>query len=382
MRLLISGGGTGGHVYPALTVIEALRQRKPAGAALPTLSAADLLWVGSRGGMEEELVKRADIPFSGLAAGGLRGMGPLKALRNALQIVGSISQARGILDRFKPDVILVTGGYACVSVTLAARTKRIPVVIYLPDIQPGLAIRFLSRFAERIAVTSEESYHYFRREKVAVTGYPVRSLVFDLDKAQACQAFDLDANEKVLLALGGSRGARSINQALVAGLRELLPVCQILHITGRLEADWVAGVTKGLPKESRERYRYYPYVHDMPQALAAADLAVARAGAATLGEFPAASLPAILVPYPYSGQHQKPNAEYMVENGAALLLPDAELPQQLVPTVLELLGDEQALADMGASARAMARPDAAEAIAEQLWQIARRRAARGAGVKP
>jgi UDP-N-acetylglucosamine--N-acetylmuramyl-(pentapeptide) pyrophosphoryl-undecaprenol N-acetylglucosamine transferase len=341
---------------------------------LPTLVPADILWIGSRGGIEEDLVRHAGIDFAGLAAGGLRGMGALVTIRNALRIAGSVGKARRLLSQFKADVLLVTGGYACVAVTLAGWFQRIPVVIYLPDVVPGLAIRFLGRFATKVTVTSEESYHFFRREKVVVTGYPVRSEVFDLDRTEARQLLGLDPEVKTLLVFGGSRGARSINQALVAGLDKLLPACQIVHISGRLDADWVAGVAKRLPAPLRERYHHHAYLHDMPQALVAADLAVARAGAATLGEFPAAKLPALLVPYPHSGQHQSPNAEHMERNGAARVLPDADLEGKLVPTVLELLGDEGMLADMRESAHAMARPDAAYVIAGQLWQLARQRA--------
>jgi UDP-N-acetylglucosamine--N-acetylmuramyl-(pentapeptide) pyrophosphoryl-undecaprenol N-acetylglucosamine transferase len=301
-------------------------------------------------------------------------MGLLTKLRNAFRIIGSVGRARTVLARFRPDVVLVTGGYACVSVTLAAWIRWLPVMIYLPDITPGLAIRFLSRFASRVAVTSEESYRYFRRDKVVVTGYPVRSDVYQLERSDARRALGLDAEAKTLLVFGGSRGARSINRALVAGLGELLPVCQIVHISGRLDAEWVQGAAKRLPDGLRERYHHYAYLHDMPNALVAADLAVARAGAATMGEFPAARLPALLVPYPYSGQHQEPNAEYMMRNGAAKVLPDAGLQERLVPTVLELLRDDQALAEMREGARAMARPDAAESIAEQLWLLARQRA--------
>ncbi len=341
---------------------------------LPTLAPADILWIGSRGGIEEELVRHAGIDFAGLAAGGLRGMGALVTLRNAMRIAGSVGKARRLLSQFKADVLLVTGGYACVAVTLAGWFQRIPVVIYLPDVVPGMAIRFLGRFATKVTVTSEQSYHFFRRERVVVSGYPVRSEVFDLDRTEARRLLGLDLEAKTLLVFGGSRGARSINQALVAGLNELLPVCQVVHISGRLDADWVAGVTKGLATPLRERYHHHAYLHDMPQALVAADLAVARAGAATLGEFPAAKLPALLVPYPYSGQHQRPNAEYMERNGAARMLLDADLESMLIPTALELLGDEGMLADMRESANAMARPDAAYVIAEQLWQLARRRA--------
>lgn len=375
MKLVVSGGGTGGHVYPGLTVIKVLLDSKPSGSRLPTLKRADLLWIGSRGGLEADLVKQADIEYIGLAAGGLRGKGLLDRARNALRILGSVGRARDILDEFQADVVLVTGGYACVAVTLAAWMKNVPIVIYLPDVVPGQAIRFLSRFAAIVTVTSEESYHYFRREKVVVTGYPVRPEFYSLDRAEARRELGLEAEEQTLLVFGGSRGSRSINQALVAGLRELLPVCQVVHVSGTLDADWVAGAAKKLPEELQGRYHHYPYLHGMARAMVSADLAVARAGASTLGEFPAAKLPALLVPYPYSGQHQTPNAAYMVRNGAAQLLPDADLKEKLVPIVLRLLGDAQALADMRESANAMARPDAAEAIAGQLWMLAKRRAA-------
>jgi UDP-N-acetylglucosamine--N-acetylmuramyl-(pentapeptide) pyrophosphoryl-undecaprenol N-acetylglucosamine transferase len=356
--------------------MNALCESKPMDAALPTLAPADVRWIGSRGGIEEELVRRAGIEFVGLAAGGLRGMGLMTKIRNTIRILGSVRRARSVLTQFGPDAVLVTGGYACVAVTLAAWLQWIPVVIYLPDIVPGLAIRFLSRFAAKVTVTSEESYHFFKREKVVVTGYPVRSDIYGLDRDSSRRSLGLEPETQTLLVFGGSRGARSINQALVAGLRELLPVCQIVHVSGRLDADWVAGMAKRLPEPLRGRYHHYAYLHDMPPALAAADLAVSRAGAATMGEFPAARLPAILVPYPHSGQHQNPNAAYMARNGAAQVLEDARLEERLVPQVLALLRDEKLLAEMRESAHAMARPDAAEAIAGQLWLSARQRALR------
>jgi UDP-N-acetylglucosamine--N-acetylmuramyl-(pentapeptide) pyrophosphoryl-undecaprenol N-acetylglucosamine transferase len=338
----------------------------------PAVSHDDILWIGSRGGMEQGLVERAGLAFIGLAAGGIRGVGIAAGTRNALHIARSVPQARSILRQFKPDVVFITGGYATVAVGLAAWSLRLPVVIYLPDIIPGMAIRTLSRLATRVAVTTEVSYQFFRREKVTVTGYPVRRSVFETSQLEARQAMELDPEERTLLVFGGSRGARSINRALTAGLRELLPVCQIVHVSGRLDADWVRGVAKSLPEALRSRHHHYEYMHNMPQALAAADLVLSRAGAATLGEFPAAGLPAVLVPYPHAGQHQAANAAHLAGAGAAVVIDDAELERKLVPTVLRLFRDSELLGEMGQVARSLARPDAATAIAQVLWQATRR----------
>jgi UDP-N-acetylglucosamine--N-acetylmuramyl-(pentapeptide) pyrophosphoryl-undecaprenol N-acetylglucosamine transferase len=370
MKLLISAGGTGGHVYPALAVVEYLLNQPP-GAALPAMQPSDILWVGSSTGLEGELVEHAGLRFANLAAAGLRGKSAKETVYNSAQIAAGVSKARGILARFKPDVVLATGGYACVAVTLAARTRGIPVVIYLPDIVPGLAVRFLSRFSRKVAVTSEASYEYLRRDKVVVTGYPVRSELYAWDKVEARKTLGLDPGEPTVLVFGGSRGARSINQALASGLRDLLPKCQVLHISGRLDAEWVAGVARSLPEMLKPQYHHYDYLHEMPQALISADLAVARAGAAVMGEFPATGLPAILVPYPHSGQHQEANARYMARNGAAEMIADAQVGKKLVPTILRLLESSSELAQMREATLAMARADAAEAIAIELWVAAR-----------
>jgi UDP-N-acetylglucosamine--N-acetylmuramyl-(pentapeptide) pyrophosphoryl-undecaprenol N-acetylglucosamine transferase len=381
MKLVVSGGGTGGHVYPALAVVASLLESGSQEAGPGALAVSDVLWIGSQGGIEEGLVRNDGLPYVGLQAGGLRGKNPLESMRNAVRISGSVGKARSILAGFEPDVVFATGGYACVAVTLAARTQSTPVLIYLPDIVPGKAVEFLSRFAAQVAVTSEESRQYLPPGKTVVTGYPVRANLWTLNRAQAQKALGLDEGMKTLLVFGGSRGARSINCALVAGLRELLPVCQVVHVSGRLDAGWVADAAKDLPSDLLARYHYHAYLHDMPQALVAADLAVARAGAATLGEFPAVGLPSILVPYPHSGQHQYPNAAYMARRGASCVIADAELAEKLVSAVLELFKDAGKLASMKDSAAALARPDAAEALAEQLLVMGRHHGTARLGAK-
>jgi UDP-N-acetylglucosamine--N-acetylmuramyl-(pentapeptide) pyrophosphoryl-undecaprenol N-acetylglucosamine transferase len=331
-----------------------------------------VLYIGVAGAVEEDLASRAGIPFRAIESGQVRGMPLWVAARNLLKAANGSRQARRLVSEFQPDVLLVTGGYVAGPVVLAASRAGVPVFIYLPDVEPGLAIQRMSRFARRVGVSFPEVAAHFPA-KAIVTGYPVRPEILALagQKAFARQGLGLPQDEPVLLVFGGSRGARSINQALAAALPALLPRCHVLHISGTLDWPEVETRAQDLPQALRERYHAYPYLHDdMPLALASADLAVARAGASTLGEFPALALPSILVPYPYSGQHQDNNAAYLVDRGAAVRLMDAELGARLAPIILELLDDSAALGAMAASARTLARPNAAAVIAEELVQLA------------
>ena len=300
-------------------------------------------------------------------------MAPWVALRSLMKMARGVRQASRLVAEFRPDVAFVTGGFVAAPVVWASWRAGVPVFIYLPDMAPGLAIRNMSRFARRVAVSFPEVAAFFPG-KAVVTGYPVRPEIQMAAAAPqaARRKLGLAGDLPVLLAFGGSRGARSINRALTASLPELLPHCQVLHVSGTLDWPAVEKQVRELPEALRHRYHPYPYLHDeMALALAAADLVVARAGASTLGEFPAAGLPSILVPYPYSGQHQELNADCLVQHGAALKVADADLPACLVPTVLGLLNDPTRLAAMGTAARAMARPQAAERIALELYRLAK-----------
>jgi len=250
-------------------------------------------------------------------------------------------------------------------------------MVYLPDREPGLAIRLLSWLVDRIAVSFEQVVETFpaaNRGKVWVSGYPVRADLIrarDMDHRAACAALGLDPDLKTLLVLGGSHGARPINQAVIAALPELLEQCQIVHISGQLDGPWVQQESAKLPARLQARHHPYAYMHEeLAAAMAAADLVVARAGAATLAEFPAVGLPSILVPYPYSGQHQAANADFMAAHGAGVRVDNDDLETRLKPTVLGLLGDQQALERMVASAQAVARPEAAARLAGELRRLA------------
>ena len=362
MRILVSGGGTGGHVYPILSVLDALRER--------TKGEGDILYVGHQAGVEASLVPRAGIPFAPIAGGQVRGQAPWTLARNLVRIGKGYGQARALVRQFRPDVCFITGGWVTVPVALAAWRHGVPLVIYLPDITPGLAIRALQHLATRVAVTVPDSARHFPH-KAVVTGYPVRRQVWDATREQARATLGLPQEEKVLLVFGGSRGARSINRALVAGLEDVLPLAHVVHITGTLDYEWVQDAAERLSGDGRSRYHVHAYLHDeMPLALAAADLVVCRAGASVLGELPARGLPAVLVPYPYAGRHQERNARYLADRGAAVVVEDERLSQDLVPTVRALLEDDARRSAMARAARALAVPDAAARLAAMLLEVA------------
>lgn len=334
-----------------------------------------MLYAGVAGAVEEDLARRAGVPFRSVDSGQMRGVGLLRAVQGLWKAGKGTRQARALIGDFRPDVVFVTGGYVAGPVVWAAWRASVPVFIYLPDMEPGVAIRRMSRLASRVGVSFDDAAAHFPG-KAVVTGYPVRPdvLAWAGRKMEARAALGLDAAMPVLLVFGGSRGARSINQALAGALPDLLPHCQVLHISGALDWPEVEARAAGLPETLRRRYRPFPYLHDeMAPALAAADLVAARAGASTLGEFPALSLPSILAPYPHSGQHQDVNADYLVSHGAALKVPDAELAAKLGKLVLALLLDPQRLQQMQAAAGALARPGAAARIAQELQQLAGQR---------
>lgn len=341
------------------------------------LPASDVLWIGTRGEMEEQLVSRAGIRLETISGGPIVGVALWQRARNGARLLWSLGRVWQLMRRFKPDVLFMTGGYVNGPVALVARFLRVPSAIYLPDIEPGAAIRMLSRFAHRVACTAEASRQYFEADKVMVTGYPVRPSVreaADLSRDEALAQFDLTPERQTLFVFGGSRGARSINRALLDGLPALLAQYQVIHVSGGLDWPEVEERAVRLPERLRRFYRPNAYLHErMGAAFRSADLAVARAGASMLGESPAFGLPSILVPYPHAWRYQKVNADYLAERGAAVRLDDARLATQLVPTVVALLEDETRLSAMRDAARALDKPGAARNLAQLIVELAKRR---------
>ena len=361
MRVLIGAGGTGGHVYPALATAQALlRDQREAPA---------LHFVGAQGGMERKLVQESALEFDGyheVFAGPVHGVNPLSAAVSLVKLTVGTIQSLVKLLQIRPRVILLTGGWSNLPIALAARVLGIPNVIYLPDIEPGLTIKVLQRFAQTVAITVEASARYFPAGKTVVTGYPLQENRLSATRESALERFKLEAARKTLLVFGGSRGARSINIALGACLGRLLADgLQILHITGEL--DWERAMREAGEWKDHPNYQAFPYLHDaMGLAFAAADLVVCRAGASTLAELPLFALPAILVPYPYAWRYQKVNADYLSERGAAIRLDDGEMSDKLYDEIAHLIQDEGRLREMSEQSRALANPDGATKLARLL----------------
>jgi UDP-N-acetylglucosamine--N-acetylmuramyl-(pentapeptide) pyrophosphoryl-undecaprenol N-acetylglucosamine transferase len=320
--------------------------------------------------MEADLVERAGVSFKAIPAAGIHGVG-LRALPgNFLQLVRGFFAARKHLAAFRPQVMFFTGGFVAVPVALAG--WRIPTVVYVPDIEPGLALRLVSRFADRIALTLEASRSFFpESDRLTVTGYPTRPALAGWNAARGQALFGLDPGTPTLLVFGGSKGARSINSAVLQVLEALLEYVQIIHISGHLDWPRVQVAEQNLASGQAARYRAFPYLHDeMGAALAAADLALSRAGASVLGEFPLFGLPAVLVPYPYAWRYQQVNAQALADTGAAVILNDADLPAQVLSVVQELIQDQPRRGAMQRAMRELAHPQAAGEIAGLIRNVA------------
>ena len=345
-------------MYPALAVHNALTNR---------LRDVDTLWVGSEGGMEEALVKRQGITYQSIPAAGLHGVGLAKLPRNLLKLTRGVFAARNILNEFKPDVMFFTGGY--VAAPMAVAGMSIPSLLYVPDIEPGMALKSLARFSDAIAVTLEGSQRFFNK-KVIQTGYPLRADLALWDRSTAHRHLGIASGLPVLLVLGGSKGARSINFAVLNRLRDLLQKFEVIHLAGDADWNYAKHHREQLPPDLAARYHVMPYLHEMGAALAATDLVMSRAGASCLGEYPLFGLPAILVPYPHAWRYQKVNADYLTSRGAAVILEDHVLDAELMNTLNVLMENPNKLRSMRAAMFELSHPRAAEKIAGLLMELA------------
>jgi len=352
-------------VYPALSVLQALGSK------------ADVLWVGSEGGMEADLIARHNVPFTSIPAAGVHGVGLLTLPGNLIKLARGYFQSKRILTEFKPDVLLFTGGYVAVPLAMAA--TKLNSVLYVPDIEPGLALRSLAKFSDVIAITAEDSRKFFDPNKrIEITGYPIRTDLGRRTKMVALKEMNLSNDLPVILIIGGSKGAHLINQAVLPQLPALLNKAQVIHLTGQADLSEAQQVKNLLAPQLANRYHPYPYLHnEIGAAFACADLAISRAGASTLGELPMFGLPAILVPYPFAWRYQRVNAEYLASHQAVEIIENDVLEAKLIPAVDRLISNPSRLAKMSAAMKSLAEPRAAMNIAALLLELGQSNERRG-----
>jgi UDP-N-acetylglucosamine--N-acetylmuramyl-(pentapeptide) pyrophosphoryl-undecaprenol N-acetylglucosamine transferase len=374
MRLIIAGGGTGGHVTPALATLAVLRDRLDR-------QPLDLLWIGTRDGVERRITTEQGIPFRAIQAGKLRRYLSLENLVDFGRIPVGVAQALGQVARFRPDVVFSTGGFVSVPTVTAAGLLRRPVLVHEQTAQFGLANRLNLPFATTIALPYEASRAFVppTRRRVVVTGNPVRADLFAGDREEGARLLGLDPAVPTLYVTGGARGAQVLNSTLANILPGLLPRYQVIHSRGTQEerptlADLQASVAH-LPAEQRARYAVREFIGaELPHVYALASLVVGRAGAGTVAELAALGKPAILIPLPGTGgDEQTKNARLLADAGGALMLPERDLtPESLVAAIVRLLDPDarDTLARMGEAARTQSPGDAAERLADEVLRLA------------
>ena len=364
MKIIISGGGTGGHVFPAIAIANALREVDPQ---------VDILFVGAEGKMEMEKVPAAGYTIVGLPVAGINRR--LLALRNwsvPFKLFRSIRKARRIVRDFKPDVVVGVGGYASAPTLWCAQRRGIPTLIQEQNSYAGLTNKFLARRARKICVAYKGMERFFKDEKkIIFTGNPVRQ---DLDnvaalRSEALSRFDLDADRKTLLIIGGSLGARTINESVLAHLHSLTAAADI-QVLWQVGEVYEKDVRLKMAAYQCHNVKMKNFIRRMDYAFAAADLVISRAGAGAISELCVVRKPAILVPSPNVAEdHQTKNAMALVKNNAAILVPDMEAVNQLIPIALKVLNNGERLQELSHNIGAMAMTNAANDIAKEVLSL-------------
>jgi UDP-N-acetylglucosamine--N-acetylmuramyl-(pentapeptide) pyrophosphoryl-undecaprenol N-acetylglucosamine transferase len=357
MRVIIAGGGTGGHVIPALAIAQQLKKQ----------FAAEVLFIGTARGIETRLVPQAGFPLEVIQVGALKNVSLMTRAKTMFDLPRALWTAGRLLTDFRPDVVIGVGGYASGPAMLAAIRRRIPTLAFEPNVVPGFANRMVARFVSAAAVHFEETCEYFRNAKV--TGVPVREAFFHIGPKHAAPI--APDGIPTLLVFGGSQGAHAINQAMIEslpGLHQKIPAIHVIHQTGQRDYDSVLAAYQqtGISGE------VYKFIDDMPATFARADLLVCRSGASTVGEITAAGKPAIFVPFPRAADdHQNVNARALERAGAAVVVEESNLEAAyLVDTIVSLLSDPARLRSMSDAAKSLAHPDAVQQIAEMIRRLA------------
>ncbi len=369
VKVLLTGGGTGGHIYPAIVIADEIRRLNPS---------AQILFVGTRRGLESKVVPRLGYEIKYIDVRFLVRRLTLKNFVTIYKALTSVFASKKIIREFKPDIVVGTGGYVSGPVVLAASMLKVPTLIHEQNAFPGLTTRLLSGRVTRVAVSHAAAVKRLKSGAAAVvTGHPVRREFFEGDSSQARQEMGLQDKQKLVIVVGGSGGALKLNQVTLAAAKEILanPDLVLIHITGSRYYQWVSEEREkmNLNPDLAARYRLTDYLHDMPRAMAACDLIVARSGG-MVHEMTVTGCPALLVPSPnVTDDHQLHNARSMAEAGAALVMEETELSaESLAREIRALMNDPLSLGKMAVAAKALGKPEAGRRLAKIIMEMAKK----------
>lgn len=363
-RVIISGGGTGGHIFPAIAIANALKKIN---------QSIEILFIGATGRMEMEKIPQAGFKIEGLPISGLQRKFSLKNLLIPFKTGMSLIKANSIIRKFKPDVVVGVGGYASAPTLFAASLKKIPTLIQEQNSFAGMANKFLAWRAKKICVAYEGMEKFFPKEKIILTGNPVRQDIINIQKSkeQAIEEFGLEKNKKTLLVIGGSLGARTINQSIHLGMEKLSKEnIQVIWQTGNNFSVETQNITS---LQNQNWLKIFPFIKNMDSAYAVADVVISRAGAIAVSELCIVKKPVILVPSPNVAEdHQTENAMALVKKNAAIFIKDSEAKKKLVNTAIDLIKNENKQKELKNNIRALAITDAAERIAKEILELVKK----------
>ncbi|MGG3888933.1 undecaprenyldiphospho-muramoylpentapeptide beta-N-acetylglucosaminyltransferase [Metabacillus fastidiosus] len=363
MKVVVSGGGTGGHIYPALALINEMKRND---------ENIEFLYIGTEKGLEKGIVERAGIPFQSIEITGFKRKLSLDNVKTVIRFLKGVNDSKKMLKQFKPDVVIGTGGYVCGPVVYAAAKLGIPSIVHEQNSLPGITNKFLAKYVDKVAICFSEAEKYFPADKVVLTGNPRASEVIGADGKKGKESLGLTNGKKSVLIFGGSRGARAINNAVL----QMIPALknkdyEVVYVTG--EVHYKNVMEKIEKMSSPPNIIIKPFIHNMPDVLAGIDLIVSRAGATSLAEITALGLPSILIPSPYvTANHQEVNARSLSDHDAAILLSEQALNgEALLAQMDEILLNEQRLTQMAEASKKLGIPDAAKKLYDVMKHISK-----------
>ncbi len=365
MKYLISGGGTGGHIYPALSIVSEIKAKD---------KSADILYVGTEYGLESELVPRENIDFKTIRVKGMPRKINKELFKSIKELLFGINDARKILNEFKPDIVIGTGGYVCGPIVYMAKKKNIKAVIHEQNAFPGITNKILSRYVDKVLVTFEESKDYFKYEdRVVVTGNPIRKELLEINKELAYESLKIEKDIPLVLSFGGSGGQKSLNDAMyeVIKKRNLEEDTQTIHVTGKRHYDEFINRLKKDNIRLNERISVLPYLYQMPEAINIASLVITSAGAITLSELSAVGVASILIPKAYTAEnHQEYNARSFEEKGASLVILEKDLDGESLDMAIDkLINDRKKMKSMAEKSLELSKTHAGEEIASIIIDL-------------